>query len=328
MGLQTGVGGSERGGGRGEKSPPGCRRPPSSNKGRSGSLSELVAAPWGRPPVCLSPSPPHPLLSQQPLTVWGPLQLLFGSPHVTAGGKDRRPRATSPALPPAKPCQSEAPVTFPTPSPLPCSPTLSLSALLFASLYPSLSLLFFLPQCPWAFFVSFPQHPVFSNTPPLCLPKFSFLSFPWPFLSVLTFGILHLPSLHFPLSLLPHLHPPRCPLLPPSPLLTILPSPMSPTPSVIPPLLSPYPGPPLSVSLPSPTLHGPVPPSPPSQPKPTARSFTSTPPTPPAATSCPRTTPTCCSGPRGNPMLSTPCSTTDSVSARWAKGDGMGSGAG
>lgn len=34
-----------------------------------------------------------------------------------------------------------------------------------------------------------------------------------------------------------------------------------------------------------------------------------------SATSCPRTTPTCCSGPRGSLTLSTPCSTTDSVSA-------------
>lgn len=69
-------------------------------------------------------------------------------------------------------------------------------------------------------------------------------------------------------------------------------------------------------------LHPPRPraPSLPSQPKPTARSFTSTPPTPPAATSCPRTTPTCYSGRRGSQMLWTPCSTTDSASARWAKG--------
>jgi hypothetical protein len=69
---------------------------------------------------------------------------------------------------------------------------------------------------------------------------------------------------------------------------------------------------------PIPTFHGPMPPSLPSQPKPTARSFTSTPPTPPAATSCPRITPMCYSGHRESPMLWTPCSTTDSASDRCA----------
>lgn len=248
-GLQMGVGGSERGGGLGE----GSGEP----KGSGGvahlvsplCLGELVSyQSWWQ---CREPQdacpllPPHSQLSQQPRLAGCPFSSYL-DPLTQRQGANT---ATSPAP------QPEAPVTFPTSSPLPCSPSLSLSPHHFASLSPMSSL----PSTsmPWPF-----SSHLFPNPLPCVFSNVTSLSLPWPQHCILT--IFYLPFLH----LRPSLHPPSFspnPSFPSSPLLTIF----SLSPHLISlshPVLSPPPMPPLFVSLHSPPSMAPChPPRPLSQ---------------------------------------------------------------